>query len=380
MPRERDLRVLLVAAASSTTGGGEKHVADLLRLLPVRDIDLGLVAPSDGDLGLLAAQAGIPFHHAEIAGGFSLEGRAQLRSAIDTFQPDVVHAHGSRAAFYTRLADSKAVRRVVYTLHGIHVDKAGTSSRTWALVRVERMLRTRTARFVTVCQADTRKGSRLGVLDAARTRTVYNGIARPMGRAERGALRAELGVGVDVPLALSVGRLHPQKDHPTLLRAWALVRERVPGATLALIGAGEREAEVRALADDLGLGDSFRLLEPRPDLAPAYADADLFCLSSLWEGLPYVVLEAMSYGLPVVSTGVDGIPEAVAHGESGLLVPAGDPPSLASAVMDLLADPDARARMGAAGAAIVAERFGLERMADELVAVYRDVAAPGTGA
>ena len=367
----RDLRVLLVAAATSTTGGGEKHVADLLRLLPSRGVEVGLVAPPGGDLALLAADAGIPFHHAEIAGGLSFAGRSQLASAIGTFQPDVVHAHGSRAAFYARLADPKAARRVVYTLHGIHVDKAGTPLRRWALVRVERLLRRRTARFVTVCDANMRAGERLGILDARRTTTVYNGIDVPGAPQPRGTFRAELGVPDDIPLALSIGRLTWPKDQATLLRAWALVHDRVPGAVLALVGEGELDAELRALAAELGLAESVRFVAPREGLAPAYADADVFCLSSRWEGLPYVVLEAMSFGLPVVSTRVDGIPEAVVDGTSGLLVPPSAPEALASAIAGVLDDPDTRARMGAAGAAIVAERFGLDRMADELVAVYR---------
>lgn len=374
MHPQRDLRVLLVAAATSTTGGGEKHVADLLRLLPSRGIEVGLVTPPGGDLALLAAHVGIPFHHADIAGGLSVTGRFQLGTAIRTFEPDMVHAHGSRAAFYARLADPVAVRRVVYTLHGIHIDKAGSALRQSAFVSAERVLKPRTARFVTVCDSDRRKGARLGILDPRRAATVYNGIEMPASMPGRGTFRAELGLGEDAPLALSVGRYHEQKDQPTLLRAWSLVRERVPAAVLALVGAGELDAELRALAEELGLGDAVRFVAPRPNLAPAYADADIFALSSLWEGLPYVVLEAMSFGVPVVSTGVDGIPEAVADGESGLLVVPGDAGALAEAIVRLLNDPEARARMGEAGAAIVRERFGLERMADELVAVYREVA------
>ena len=374
MSTRSSIRVLLVAAATSTTGGGEKHVADLVRMLPARGIEVGLVTPSGGDLAALAGLTGVPFHHAEIASGLSAAGRRQLRSAITTFQPDVVHAHGSRAAFYARLADGNAVNRCVYTLHGIHYEQAGSSLRRIALLNVDRRLKGRTAHFVTVCESDRRKGARLGVLDQPDTTTVYNGIEPPAVVPVRGTFRTELDLAEDVPLALSVGRFHEQKDQATLLRAWALVRERVPAAVLALVGAGELEAQLRALAHELGLGRSLRFVEPRPELAQAYVDADCFCLSSLWEGLPYVVLEAMAYGLPVVSTGVDGIPEAVAHGTSGLLVPSADPASLATAIVGLLGDGVLRQQMGEAGARIVTERFGLARMADELVDVYRRVA------
>jgi glycosyltransferase involved in cell wall biosynthesis len=365
--------VLLVAAATSTTGGGERHVADLLRLLPARGIEVGLAAPPGGDLEALAGRRGVTRYEAGIGGGLSLAGMRQLRAAIGAFAPDVVHAHGSRAAFYARIADPKADERCVYTVHGIHIDKAGGLVRRGVLLRAERLLRGRTAAWVTVCRSDVGKGAALGILDAARSTVVHNGTPLVSQEPARGAFRAAHGIAEDAPLALSMGRFHEQKDQATLLRAWALVHERRPDAVLALAGAGELARPLEALASSLRLGDSMRFVGPLPDPALAYADADLFCLSSLWEGLPYVVLEAMSYRLPVVSTGVDGIPEAVADGESGLLVGPRDSGALADAIVRLLDDPDVRARMGAAGERIVRERFGIERMADEIAALYRSL-------
>jgi len=373
MTTVREMRVLLVAAASSTTGGGERHVADLMRLLPARGVEVGLVAPSGGDLSMLSAQCGIAFHHAEIAGGFSPSARRQLRAALSTFQPDIVHAHGSRAAFHVRVADPLAAQRVIYTLHGIHVDQAGSALRRKAFLAAEHYLRGRTARFITVCEADTRKGARLGVLRQRDTAMVYNGVAAPEGSCPSYSFREEIGVAEHTLLVLSVGRFHEQKDQVTLLHAWARVRERYPDAVLVLVGSGALEMSLRKLAESLLLGDSLRIVRPRADLRPVYLAADIFALSSLWEGLPYVILEAMSFALPVASTNVDGIPEAVEGGASGLLVPPRTPEALADAIVRLLRDPALRARMGEAGERIASERFGLERMADELTAVYRDV-------
>jgi glycosyltransferase involved in cell wall biosynthesis len=228
---------------------------------------------------------------------------------------------------------------------------------------------------VTVCSADLAKGGRLGVLDCARATVVHNGIAMPAVSPARGAFRVELGLGPDTPLALSVGRFHEQKDQRGLLTAWRDVVSAVPGAVLALIGAGELDPDLRAHAAELGLGDSVRFVDPRPDLASAYADADVFVLTSLWEGLPYVVLEAMSFGLPVVATGVDGIPEAVEDDVTGLLVPPARAEETAVALTSLLCDPARRAAMGEAGRTRVGSHFGLDAMADALVAVYREVAA-----
>lgn len=366
------MRVLLVAAATSTTGGGERHVADLLHRLPEVGIEVGLVCPAGGELPTLAARLGIPFHYASVE-SMSIAAVGELRDAIRTFRPHIVHAHGSRAAFYARRADPKAARRVVYTLHGIHVDQAGSRLRRAVLLAVERRLVSRTAAFITVCDSDARKGARLGVLAPERTTTVYNGIDTTQVVSGHGGLRAELGIDSHMPLALSVGRFHEQKDQTTLLRAWSELVHEVPDVVLALVGSGQLESELRTLADALSLGTSVRFVAPRPDLAPAYDDADVFVLSSRWEGLPYVVLEAMAAGLPVASTDVDGIPEAVVSGTTGILVPPGDAGSLAEALRALLADPDLRTRMGEAGRARVAERFSLDAMVDGVTSVYESV-------
>lgn len=367
------LKVLLIAAATSTAGGGEKHVADLMRLLPDAGVDLGLVCPPGGDLPALAARLGIPFHCAHIGGGFSLAALAELRDAIRVFQPDIVHAHGSRAAFFARLADPAASRRVVYTLHGIHVDKAGSAPRRVALLAVERWLRPRTARFVTVAESDARKGAALGVLDPARTRTIHNGIPLPVPAGTPGAFCAELGITDSAPLVACIGRFHEQKDHPTLISAFAAVHAERPDAVLALVGSGPTEARVRGLVEKLRLADAIRFAPPRTAIADVYADADVVALSSLWEGLPYVVLEAMACGRPVASTDVDGIPEAVLDGVTGLLVAPRDPRALAGALLRLLGDPAAARAMGAAGRERVEREFTLERMARECLGLYEDL-------
>jgi len=367
---ETQPKILLVAAATSTTGGGERHVADLMRGLPQAGFTVELLAPPGGEIDALARTLGITTHAAHIA-GVSAAGVVETRDAINRSQPDLVHAHGTRAAWYARIADTRAPERVIYTVHGIHVDRAGSPLRQRVYVAMERALRTRTRQFVCVCEADARRGSALGIIAPDRTSVIYNGVPVPV-QADRGAFRKELGVGPETPLALCVGRYSPQKGHATLLHAWALVRVRMPDAVLALIGSGPLEAEVRVLADSLGLG-GVRFCATRPDLSFAYADADVLALPSLWEGLPYVVLEALASGTPVVSTEVDGIPEAVTHGVNGLLVPPSAPEPLAAALVEVLEDRERAHSMGAAGRAAIVRRFGLDDMIGRLTGVYRAV-------
>jgi glycosyltransferase involved in cell wall biosynthesis len=372
----RRLRVLLIAAGNTTTGGGEKHVADLVRSLPLAGFDVALACPHGGDLGGLARGLGVPVCNVPIDCGFSPGRVRAVRAAITAAAPDVVHAHGSRAAAFARLGDPHAAQRVVYTVHGIHVDKAGSPLRRIVFTGIERLLRPRTARFVTVCKADAIRGAHLGLLAATRTTAIHNGIELPPRAAPAGRFRAELGVGAHVPLVLSVGRFHEQKDQETLLRAWRIVVGSHPDAVLAIVGAGGLAGRLRELAAADCTSGSVRLVRPRAALAEAYVDADAFALSSRWEGLPYVLLEAMAYGLPVASTNVDGIPEAVVDGVTGVLVPPEDPIALGRALEGLLSDPARRRRMGEAGRERVTAEFSLDQMIARITQVYRELAGP----
>lgn len=375
------MRVLLVAAANATFGGGERHVADLIRRLPATGIEVALACPAGGDLSSLAESLGLPIYAAELGGGPTPSSRTALRRAIAEFAPDIVHAHGARAALHVRLADRLARKRCVYTVHGIHADKAPLPRRI-LLLSAERALRPRTAAFITVCESDLRRGARLRIIDPARTTAIHNGIEMPPelvsaapsepvpALARSAAFRVEADVPPDAPLVLTIGRLCEPKDHATLLRAWAIVEREIPGARLAIVGSGPLRASLDALSAALGIGPTLRILPPRSDIASAYLAADLFALSSRWEGFPYVVLEAMSHGLPVAATDVDGIPEAIEDGATGLLVPPQDAAALAAALVTLLRDP-ARARaLGEAARARVASEFTLDAMVAATASVY----------
>ncbi len=380
--------VLLVAASSATSGGGEKHVADLLRRLPERGLCVSLACPAGGDLPGLAEELGIRVYPAELSGGLSPSRIHELSRTIEDVNPSIVHAHGSRAAFFARLADSRSRRRVVYTVHGIHADVSGSPLRRAAFTSLERLLRRRTALFIAVCRSDVIKGARLGILDADRTVVVYNGVdatqiaqaASPgdenasIGSPEARSFRAELGIDEAAIVVLSIGRAHPQKDHATLLQAWKMVSARLPDARLVIVGSGPLENELRGRIARLDLECSARLIPPRTGIASTYVAADIFALSSRWEGLPYVLLEAMAAGLPVVSTAVDGVGECVVDRKTGLLVRPQDPEDLARALIELAQSPSLRSSYGVAGRERVTKMFTLDAMVDGVVEAYERVA------
>jgi glycosyltransferase involved in cell wall biosynthesis len=171
------------------------------------------------------------------------------------------------------------------------------------------------------------------------------------------------------PLLVSVGRLKYPKDFPTLLDAAARLAGR--RFTLEVVGDGPERPELESRHAELALDGRVRLGGERGDVPELLARADVVVLSSRSEGLPVSVIEAMAAGLPVVASSVGGLPELVADGETGILVPAGDAVALADALARLLDDPELRRSYGAAARRRALERFDLARFRGAHLDVYR---------
>ncbi len=201
---------------------------------------------------------------------------------------------------------------------------------------------------------------------------IPNGVAvrDPSPRA-RERVRAELDTPPDTPVIGSVGRLHPQKGQRDLLRAFAAVRARHPAAVLWIIGEGPERRALAREAHRLGVAAHLRMPGLREDIDDVLSAMDLFALPSRWEGMPNALMEAMAAARPVIASDIDGIRDLVAHGETGWLVPPGDPDALAAALIRALDDPPAAARLGRAARDWVREHASLGRMANAYEAVYR---------
>ena len=212
---------------------------------------------------------------------------------------------------------------------------------------------------------------------------IHNGIEplRPRPPEEAKRVRETLGVPPEAPFLLNVARMTPQKGHDVLLRALPQVLARYPQARLACVGEGPERPGLEAQACALGVAGAVHFLGHRDDVPSLMAAADLFVLPSRFEGHPLAVLEALSAGLPVVGTRVCGLDEAVISGETGLLVEPERPDDLAAAVLDILAHPQWRLRMGEAGRRLVGERYSARGMARATMELYEALlAAKGLGA
>jgi glycosyltransferase involved in cell wall biosynthesis len=175
------------------------------------------------------------------------------------------------------------------------------------------------------------------------------------------------------PLVGMLARLEPVKGPEHFVRAAARLREGGSEAAFVIAGEGSERERLESLADEAGVTLLGNVASPAGYLAAL----DIVVVPSLSEAFGLVAAEASALGKPVVASGVGGLREVVVHGVSGLFVPPGDPTALVDAIGGLLGDPAERSRMGKAGEAIVRERFSPARMADELLAIYRDVARAG---
>lgn len=285
----------------------------------------------------------------------------------------IVHTHSSKAGILGRWAAWLArTPIIVHTVHGW-----GHTERQHPLVRqlyiiLEKLTLPITDKLIVVTPRDVEKGLRDGIGSSEIFVTIRSGIeldrfGRPQVSGDE--TRAALGIPLDAPVVGSVTRLSPQKAPLDFVRAAGIMAHQAPDARFVMVGDGPLRREVEALVAELGLTDRFVLTGLRRDVPELMAAFDVFVLSSLWEGLPRVLPQAMAAGLPIVATAVDGNAEAVADGKNGLLVPPGDPAALAQAVVQLLRDPSKADRMGQDGRACASE-FGARKMVDEIAGLY----------
>jgi glycosyltransferase involved in cell wall biosynthesis len=351
-------------------GGAEQHLLALLPALRERGVDARVLS-LDG--GLDADR----FHRAlddtqvpwrRVRCGFHVSPRlaADVVRAVRTERPDLIHTHMVHGDVYGSIAAHALRVPFVSSRHNDDRYLLGPFR------YVDRAFMHGVRRLIAISDAVRVFLERAG-LPRKKLVTIRYGLDDPP-QAPSERTPEQLGIPRDAPLVLAIGRLIAQKDHATLLRAFARVHADVPDARLAVLGWGPLEAETRALADELGVGGATVIagrVEPRDWLTRA----DVFAHTSRWEGFGIVLLEAMLSSLPVVATRVSAVPEIVVDGETGLLADPGDADAVAAALASLLADAERRRALGSAGRERARTEFSVARMADATVEVYREALA-----
>jgi glycosyltransferase involved in cell wall biosynthesis len=282
----------------------------------------------------------------------------------------VWHAHDYKSNLIGVLLRPFWPMRLVATAHG-WVER---TRRTPLYYAVDRFSLPRYERVIAVSHDLVERCRALGV-PAARCRLIENGI--DLGRFTRRTPVAEakrrLGLDPGRPLVGAVGRLSPEKGFDLLIRAADVLMRRGHAFDLVIAGGGGQRTELDGLIASLGRRGRIRLLGYCDDPVGLFEALDVFVLSSLREGLPNVLLEAMALEVPVVSTRVAGVPRLIDHGRNGLLVEPGRAEDLVDALPRLLTDPGLAARLRRAGRETVEARFGFDARMDKVRALYDDL-------
>jgi glycosyltransferase involved in cell wall biosynthesis len=359
----RDERPTICQLVHTLNVGGAEILAREFALRSAGDLRFVFACLDEcGLIGDELRQRGYPVAVLERRPGFDLRCVRRLAHFCREHYVRLIHAHQYGPFFYAELA-SRFARRVpvLFTEHG----RDWPDYRRPKRVLANKLLLRRRDCVVAVGEHVRRALLENEGLPPQRVAVIYNGIdcQSYSGAAQcRAETRASWELNDDHLVIVQVARLNRLKDHATALRAMKKLAASVPQARLVLVGDGEERAALEKLTDELQLRGAVLFVGMQTDVARMLAAADLFLLSSVSEGIPLTLLEAMAAGLPSVATRVGGIPEVVVDGQTGLLAEAANPEDLAAKLQAVLADGAQRRRMGAAAAARAREHFDAGQM------------------
>jgi glycosyltransferase involved in cell wall biosynthesis len=385
----RPIRVLRVIARLNV-GGPALHVTYLARGLAGRGYETTLVAGDVGrgeaSMAFVADRAGVdvvrlPGLSRELSPVHDAVAAWRLARIIRRLRPDVVHTHTAKAGAVGRVGALLAGGRrpvVVHTFHG-HVLRGYFGRAGTLLFRaIETALARVTDRLVAVSPEVRDELVALGVAPRSRFSVIRLGIElepRVAFDGEVAEVRRRHGIAAERFVVGWFGRMTAVKRTDDLLTTLAGLRERGVDALLLLVGDGDDRERLEQRAHDLGLARSCLFLGYQEDVAPWYAVCDAVVLTSASEGTPVTIIEALAAGRAVAATNVGGVPDVVDEGETGFLVRAGDTHALAERLEILARDPERRARMGRLGRERVLRRYAVERLVDDVDALYRELLA-----
>ncbi len=321
----------------------------------------------------------------EIRPCLDISALVQIRAVLQREQratPDIiVHTHSSKAGILGRWAAKMGgVRHIVHSVHGFGFHPYQSPTTRTLYTALERLTSGITSHFIAVSQANIRTGIQAGIFSQSRVSLIRSGIdiARfrhivDLPESEKKCRRAELFAELHIPshkkIVGMIACFKPQKAPLDFIKVMARVVEQIPDAHAIMAGDGELRHHIEALIAELGLESTISLLGWRDDIPELMDLCQVLALTSRWEGLPRVCPQAMAVGIPLVATRVDGIPEAVHHGDNGFLVEPGQIQEMADHLIFLLSHPDTAKRMGQAGQHLVDE-FDIHHMVTQQEVLY----------
>ncbi|WP_312111415.1 glycosyltransferase [Brevibacillus reuszeri] len=370
------LRILHVIGGGEF-GGAEQHILNLVSTFPTDEIEVAVVCFYDSLFASKLRDAGITVITLNQFGRFDVRLLRALRSIFFSFQPAIIHTHGIKANFFSRVASRGMKVKLLTTVHSaLRYDYSGSLA--FVIVSImERGTRLWNRHYIAVSEALAENLRGQGV-PASDISVIYNGMDITPYRQEqqrasdRSRLRAEWNIPDDAFLFGTVARFVPVKGLPILLEAFAqVVKEQEKTPFLVMIGDGTEREHLEAKVRELNLDEHVRFTGFRQDIPTCLHALDGFVHSSLYEGLGYTIIEAMASEVPVVASNVGGVKEFVYPRETGLVVEPGNPGLLAEAMQELHASAELREKLTSHALKKVEETFTIQQMTEKILTLYR---------
>ena len=353
-------------------GGGETHVFDLVSHLDDR-FTSEVLSFTPGEMVERLSKMGVPCHVIETEKPFDVRVWGKTKKLMQERGIQLVHAHGTRACSNSFWGARKLGLPLLYTIHGWSFHTGQMAALRLMRLRIERFLVHLTQQNISVSRSNNQDGIRL--LDMPNSQVVSNAVDTSRFDPEKAAVlkKEDLGMPGDKLVVGFLARLTKQKDPFTFIRAAAEVLNSHADVHFALTGGGELEADCRHLAEALGVAQNLHFIGFRTDVSDVLKLFDVYCLPSLWEGLPIGILEAMAMKKAVIATPVDGTKEIIEDQVTGLFFPENDHLSLANCIRRLIDDPTLRAKLGREARNVIEASFGIDIFSQKMGEAYSGV-------
>lgn len=379
MERIRVLQIitrLIVGGAQETV----MYTAALLDQQHFRvDVLSGPQTGSEGSLIEEVRQRGVPLTILpellrEVNPAHDLAALGKLYRFMRAGQYDIVHTNSSKAGILGRIAARLArTPLIVHTVHGWSFHDHMSPAVRKAYILLEKWTTSFSNALIVVTQRDIEKGLREGIGRPQQYHLIRSAIPLDEfdpARGERAAVRRELGIPPNAPLLGNIGRFSEQKNPLDWVRVAGRVGRALPECRFLLVGDGPLRSQVVELLAKEGIADRTVMAGLRRDAPRLLSAIDVFLLTSLWEGLPRVIPQAMAMQVPVVASGVDGSSEAIVSGETGYICPPADLDGLAARCLELLGDPQQRSLFGRRGRQYALQAFDIRQMIAQIEQIY----------
>jgi len=368
---------ILQAIRQGKIGGGESHVLDLVKALDKSKYESVVLAFTPGPMIDRMRELGIKSYVIETEKPFDKEVRPPVSEIMAAEGIDIVHAHGTRANSNVYYSARRLAIPLIYTVHGWSYHPGQNPLIKYLRILSEKYLVDKST--LTICVSNSNLEEAQTHFKLKNAIVIKNGIDEEKFNPDASYpdLRSDLGIKKDEVLVGYIVRVTLQKDPLTLIRAISLVDPALK-VKVIFVGEGDLLDEAKKLAHELKVNSKIIFMNFRQDVPNVLNAIDIYCLPSLWEGLPIGVLEAMAMRKAIIASSIDANKEVITDMENGVLVPVRTPEVLADAIMLLAKDAELRKRLGTNAGKTIADNFNVQKMTRRVEAAYDSVVNPLT--